>query len=215
MKICAFLDAGNASRVPDFVFLAHVVDVTSSMHVPFCLRSFGSLPFRTRFFLIPFWPVALIVLLAMWVWSKTFLVSFYYLRGRLHQTWVVPRCGFQVGVYNSTLKIVFILFFTWILSRIISINPWFSLLLFIFLCCFNSISCRLLLTVSISILSKLSSGLIKLVSKSSVWLLWIRFGILNFCSSLAIWFDKSKIEHNLLNSGVLSMAVEGLMPCKR
>ncbi|XP_027367642.1 very-long-chain aldehyde decarbonylase CER3-like isoform X1 [Abrus precatorius] len=87
--------SGNGSRVPDFVFLAHIVDVTSSMHVQFCLRSFASLPFRTRLFLIPFWPIALIALLAMWLWSKTFLVSFYYLRCRLHQTWVVPRCGFQ------------------------------------------------------------------------------------------------------------------------
>ncbi|KAI4335487.1 hypothetical protein L6164_014127 [Bauhinia variegata] len=59
--------SGKDGRVPDFVFLAHIVDVISS----------------------------LAVLLAMWVWSKTFLVSFYYLRGRLHQTWVVPRFGFQ------------------------------------------------------------------------------------------------------------------------
>ncbi|KAK7411554.1 hypothetical protein VNO78_02988 [Psophocarpus tetragonolobus] len=87
--------SGNGSRVPDFVFLAHIVDVTSSMHAQFCLRSFASLPFRTRLFLIPFWPIALLSLFAMWVWSKTFLVSFYYLRSRLHQTWVVPRCGFQ------------------------------------------------------------------------------------------------------------------------
>ncbi|KAK7327701.1 hypothetical protein VNO77_21789 [Canavalia gladiata] len=87
--------SGNGSRVPDFVFLAHIVDVTSSMHVQFALRSFASLPFKTRFFLVPCWPIALISLLAMWVWSKTFLVSFYYLRGRLHQTWAVPRCGFQ------------------------------------------------------------------------------------------------------------------------
>ncbi|KAI4344351.1 hypothetical protein L6164_011586 [Bauhinia variegata] len=87
--------SGKDGRVPDFVFLAHIVDVISCMHVHFVLRSLASLPFSTRFFLIPFWPLALAVLLAMWVWSKTFLVSFYYLRGRLHQTWVVPRFGFQ------------------------------------------------------------------------------------------------------------------------
>ena len=28
---------------------------------------------------------------------KTFVVSFYYLRGHLHQTWSVPRYGFQVN----------------------------------------------------------------------------------------------------------------------
>ncbi|XP_019453866.1 PREDICTED: protein ECERIFERUM 3-like isoform X2 [Lupinus angustifolius] len=89
------LSSGNSSRVPDFVFLAHIVDVTSCMHVPFYLRSFSSLPYTTRFFLLPCWPIALLVLLAMWVWSKVFLLSFYSLKGRLHQTWVVPRCGFQ------------------------------------------------------------------------------------------------------------------------
>ncbi|MED6168406.1 Very-long-chain aldehyde decarbonylase cer3 [Stylosanthes scabra] len=85
----------NSSRVPDFVFLAHIVDITSAMHVPFVLRSFSSLPFRTRFFLIPFWPITLVVVLSMWFWAKTFLLSFYKLRDRLHQTWVVPRFGFQ------------------------------------------------------------------------------------------------------------------------
>ncbi|GFY80661.1 fatty acid hydroxylase superfamily [Actinidia rufa] len=34
-------------------------------------------------------------MLVMWAKSKTFLFSFYGLRGRLHQTWVVPRFGFQ------------------------------------------------------------------------------------------------------------------------
>ncbi|XP_020988630.1 very-long-chain aldehyde decarbonylase CER3 [Arachis duranensis] len=90
--------SGNNCRVPDFVFLAHIVDVSSCMHIQFYLRSFASLPYRTRFFLVPSWPFALLVLLAMWVWSKTFVVSFYYLRDRLHQTWVVPRCGFMVSL---------------------------------------------------------------------------------------------------------------------
>ncbi|KAG5099389.1 hypothetical protein JHK82_044441 [Glycine max] len=50
------------------------------------------------------------ILLAMWAWSKTFLVSFYYRRGRLHQTWVVPRCGFQkleVGLCGKIRPIFF------------------------------------------------------------------------------------------------------------
>lgn len=93
--------AGTGDRVPHFVFLAHIVDVSSSMHVQFVLRSFSSLPYTTRLFLVIGWPFAFLFLLAMWVWSKTFLLSFYNLRGRLHQTWVVPRCGFQVGPYKS------------------------------------------------------------------------------------------------------------------
>ncbi|KAL6331636.1 hypothetical protein AAG906_011576 [Vitis piasezkii] len=88
-------DTGKHGRVPDFVFLAHVVDVISALHVPFVFRSFGSLPFATRIFMLPLWPQAFVIMLLMWAWSKTFLVTFYNLRGRLHQTWVVPRFGFQ------------------------------------------------------------------------------------------------------------------------
>uniref|UniRef100_A0A2N9EMR2 Very-long-chain aldehyde decarbonylase CER1-like C-terminal domain-containing protein n=1 Tax=Fagus sylvatica TaxID=28930 RepID=A0A2N9EMR2_FAGSY len=82
-------------RVPDFVFLAHIVDVSAASHAPFVFRSFASLPFSTKIFMLPIWPPTLLVLLVMWAWSKIFLYSFYELRGRLHQTWVVPRFGFQ------------------------------------------------------------------------------------------------------------------------
>ncbi|XVE63445.1 hypothetical protein DITRI_Ditri07aG0021400 [Diplodiscus trichospermus] len=88
-------DSWKNSKVPDFVFLAHVVDVTSAMHQPFVWRSFASMPFSTRIFLVPGWPVTFIIMLIMWARSKTFLVTFYNLRGRLHQTWAVPRFGFQ------------------------------------------------------------------------------------------------------------------------
>ncbi|CAM9001912.1 unnamed protein product [Rhodiola kirilowii] len=87
--------SGENSRVPDFVFLAHVVDLTSSMHAPFVLRSYASKPYKVHLLLLPFLPVAFLIMLAMWVWSKVMLVSFYKLRGNLHQTWVVPRFGFQ------------------------------------------------------------------------------------------------------------------------
>ncbi|CAA2964344.1 ECERIFERUM 3-like [Olea europaea subsp. europaea] len=82
-------------RVPDFVFLAHVVDVMSAMHAPFVFRSFSSIPFGIKPFLFPMWPYTFLVMLIMWAKSKTFLFSFYNLRGRLHETWVVPRFGFQ------------------------------------------------------------------------------------------------------------------------
>lgn len=89
-------NAGVNGRVPDFVFLAHIVDMSSAMHAPFLVRSMASLPFYTRLYLIPLWPISFAVMLLMWAKSKTFLVSFYHLRNRLHQTWVVPRFGFQV-----------------------------------------------------------------------------------------------------------------------
>ncbi|XP_065850708.1 very-long-chain aldehyde decarbonylase CER3 [Euphorbia lathyris] len=82
-------------RVPDFVFLAHVVDVLSSMHAPFVNRAFASLPYTARLFLLPGWPGAFLVMLVMWARAKPFLISFYNLRGRFHATWAVPRFGFQ------------------------------------------------------------------------------------------------------------------------
>ena len=90
------MNAGKNGKVPDFVFLAHVVDVCSSMHSPFVSRFFASHPYVTRLFLLPAWPTTFIVMLVMWARSKTFLYSFYNLRNSLHQTWVVPRFGFQV-----------------------------------------------------------------------------------------------------------------------
>ncbi|CAA6670277.1 unnamed protein product [Spirodela intermedia] len=81
--------------VPGFVFLLHVVDVVSSLHAPFVFRSYASLGFVTRLVVLPLWPLAFFSMIVMWIYSKTFLVSFYNLRGRLHQTWLVPRFGFQ------------------------------------------------------------------------------------------------------------------------
>uniref|UniRef100_A0A804UDL4 Very-long-chain aldehyde decarbonylase CER1-like C-terminal domain-containing protein n=1 Tax=Zea mays TaxID=4577 RepID=A0A804UDL4_MAIZE len=88
--------SAGVDEVPDFVFLAHVVDVMQSLHVPFVMRTFASTPFSVQLFLLPMWPFAFLVMLAMWVWSKTFVISCYNLRGRLHQIWAVPRYGFQV-----------------------------------------------------------------------------------------------------------------------
>ncbi|KAL9683313.1 hypothetical protein QQ045_015133 [Rhodiola kirilowii] len=87
--------SGENSRVPEFVFLAHVVDFTSAIHAPFVFRSYASKPYKARLLLLPILPAAFLIMLVMWAWSKAFLVSSYYLRGKLHQTWAVPRFGFQ------------------------------------------------------------------------------------------------------------------------
>nr|BBG20795.1 putative fatty acyl-CoA reductase [Nymphaea odorata] len=86
---------GEDVRVPDFVFLAHVIDVHASMHAPFMFRSVSSKAFKANLLVLPLWPVALVVLQLMWAWAKPFLVSFYCLRNRLLHTWIVPRYGFQ------------------------------------------------------------------------------------------------------------------------
>ncbi|XP_031478997.1 very-long-chain aldehyde decarbonylase CER3-like isoform X2 [Nymphaea colorata] len=87
--------AGEEVRVPDFVFLVHIIDVHSSIHVPFLFRSFSSKAFQTNLLVLPFWPIALVVLQLMWAWAKPFMVTFYCLRNRLIHTWTVPRYGFQ------------------------------------------------------------------------------------------------------------------------
>ncbi|KAG0470753.1 hypothetical protein HPP92_016845 [Vanilla planifolia] len=89
------ISSGKNTEVPDFVFLAHVVDIVSSLHAPFVFRSFSSLPFRVLPWIVAIWPGGFFVMLMMWVWSKTFLFTSYSLRGRLHQYWIVPRHGFQ------------------------------------------------------------------------------------------------------------------------
>ncbi|OAY85711.1 Protein ECERIFERUM 3, partial [Ananas comosus] len=93
--------AGKNDGAPDFVFLGHVVDVGQSLHVPFLYRSLCAMPYRFRPFMVPMWPIAFVVMLMMWAWSKTFLVSFYTLRGAVHQIWAVPRYGFQLAILRA------------------------------------------------------------------------------------------------------------------
>ncbi|KAF0902792.1 hypothetical protein E2562_019120 [Oryza meyeriana var. granulata] len=95
------VDLGKNHRVPDFVFLVHVVDVVSSMHVPFAFRACSSLPFAAHPVLLPLWPVAFGFMVLQWFCSKTFTVSFYKLRGCLHQTWSVPRYGFHYFIPSA------------------------------------------------------------------------------------------------------------------
>lgn len=83
------------TRIPDFVFLAHMVDISSSLHAPFANRSLSSLPYSTPGLLLILWPIAFSVMLMMWAWAKPFRISFYNLRSKLHETWVVPRYGYQ------------------------------------------------------------------------------------------------------------------------
>ncbi|KAI7746855.1 hypothetical protein M8C21_016312 [Ambrosia artemisiifolia] len=87
--------AGKRAKAPEFVFLAHGVDIMSAMHVPFIFRSLSSLPFATNIILFPMWPFTLLVVLIMWAISKPFLLSFCHLRGKLLQSWIVPRLGFM------------------------------------------------------------------------------------------------------------------------
>ncbi|KAL6843379.1 hypothetical protein ACP4OV_027092 [Aristida adscensionis] len=87
--------ARGSDEIPGFVFLVHVVDVMSSMHSQMQSRSYAASPYAASPATAPLWPVAFLAMLALWACSKTFLYSFYRLRGRLLHTWIVPRYGFQ------------------------------------------------------------------------------------------------------------------------
>ncbi|KAJ9693428.1 hypothetical protein PVL29_012274 [Vitis rotundifolia] len=87
--------SGKNERIADFVFLIHLVDVMATSHSPFFFRSLSSLKFSFKLFLLPMWPFLFVLMNCSWVFYKTFVAASYNLRGRLHQTWVVPRYGFQ------------------------------------------------------------------------------------------------------------------------
>ncbi|URD93522.1 WAX2 C-terminal domain [Musa troglodytarum] len=89
------ISSGEKDRVPDFIFVAHIIDIMSSLHVPFVFRSVSSMPFTNYIFLLVLWPIAFLFMAFAWAFSKTFVLSFYILRGHLCQTWIVPRYGFQ------------------------------------------------------------------------------------------------------------------------
>ncbi|GJW27562.1 eceriferum 3-like protein [Tanacetum coccineum] len=86
---------GKKAKAPEFVFLGHGVDIIASMHGPFLFRSLSAWPYATPPILFPLWPFALVAVMIIWATSKTFTVSFFYLRGYLFQTWTVPRWGFM------------------------------------------------------------------------------------------------------------------------
>nr|GEU65932.1 protein eceriferum 3-like [Tanacetum cinerariifolium] len=86
---------GKKAKAPEFVFLAHGVNVMASMQVPFIFRSLSSRPYATTLVFFPLWPLAFLTTMIMWVISKPFCLTFFHLRGYLLQTWVVPRFGFM------------------------------------------------------------------------------------------------------------------------
>ncbi|XP_062192132.1 very-long-chain aldehyde decarbonylase GL1-1-like [Phragmites australis] len=88
-------NSAGADEIPGFVFMVHVVDLMSSAHNNVRSRSHASRPYSATPATVLLWPVAFVFMAMLWAWSKTFLYSFYRLRGQLLQTWIVPRYGFQ------------------------------------------------------------------------------------------------------------------------
>ncbi|XP_071733408.1 very-long-chain aldehyde decarbonylase CER3-like [Rutidosis leptorrhynchoides] len=98
-------DKGQKGKAPEFVFLAHLIDFTAAMHSPMFLRSISSLPYAPKLIMLPFWPLSLLVVLAMSLGSKPLLVFYCYLRGKLLNTWVVPAIGVMYFIPSAKDRI--------------------------------------------------------------------------------------------------------------
>ena len=90
-----------AHAAPDVVFLAHGTVLVSVLHLPFALRSFSSRPFESKWWLMPFWPVCLLVVMIMRLFGKPFVADKHRLKHLKLQTWVTPAWGFQYFVKSE------------------------------------------------------------------------------------------------------------------
>lgn len=97
--------AERPEEIPDFVFLAHCIDVLSSLHVSFCIRTLAAYPYVCHWFLWFMWPVTTFALFFFWTWGQTFVAYKYYLNKLRCMTWVIPRHGFQVQSFSSCLPL--------------------------------------------------------------------------------------------------------------
>ncbi len=88
--------AGREEEIPNFVFLAHCIDVLTSLHAPFCIRTLAAYPFTAHWFLWLLWLPLIPILIVFWLFGQTFLASQYILDHLNCNTWVIPRHGFQV-----------------------------------------------------------------------------------------------------------------------
>lgn len=88
--------AGRKEQIPQFVFLAHCIDLCSSLHVSFMFRTLAAQPYTSKWYLWPCLPVVTCIMIAMWIWAGVFVAYSYVLDNISAQTWVVPRFGFQV-----------------------------------------------------------------------------------------------------------------------
>ncbi|CAI7869944.1 unnamed protein product [Closterium sp. NIES-53] len=90
----------EASRTPqkeqvDFVFLAHCMDMSSVLHMPFFLPYFTSKPFAVKAQQILLLPLSTLLCFLYWAFAAAFPRSYMYLRGKRLELWIIPRLGFH------------------------------------------------------------------------------------------------------------------------
>ncbi|CAM6092883.1 unnamed protein product [Calypogeia fissa] len=95
IDVHARLRQGRKEQIPQFVFLAHCIDLCSSLHVSFMFRTLAAHPYTAKWYLWPFVPFSASVMILMWIWAGVFVAYQYTLDNISAQTWVVPRYGFQ------------------------------------------------------------------------------------------------------------------------
>jgi WAX2 C-terminal domain/Fatty acid hydroxylase superfamily len=80
---------------PDVVFMGHGTHLVSLFHLPCCLRSFSSRPFRNHSLLNILWPVAALAMIPMRFFGRPFCHDKHRLHHLRLETWVTPAWGFQ------------------------------------------------------------------------------------------------------------------------
>ncbi|KAG0556124.1 hypothetical protein KC19_11G028000 [Ceratodon purpureus] len=94
-SVYAELRKGIPEEVPEFVFLAHCIDLLSSLQVSFMFRTLAAHPYEWHWFLWPFLLPGLCILCMFWIFADTFVAHKYCLYKLRCMAWVVPRHGFQ------------------------------------------------------------------------------------------------------------------------
>ncbi|XP_024379660.1 very-long-chain aldehyde decarbonylase GL1-1 [Physcomitrium patens] len=94
-SLYAELRKGRLLKVPDFVFLAHCIDVLSSLQVSFCCRTMAAHPYKCHWFIWWTWPITVFFLMIFWYWGQTFTAMTIYVNKLKCTSWVIPKHGFQ------------------------------------------------------------------------------------------------------------------------
>jgi hypothetical protein len=82
-------------QAPDVVFMGHGTHLVSLFHLPFMLRSFSSRPFAPKWYLAPFWPLAVLAMLVIRLFGSPFTHDKHRLRHLKLETWVTPAWAIQ------------------------------------------------------------------------------------------------------------------------
>lgn len=80
-------------RAPEAVFLGHGTEVLSVWHVPFLFRGFAAHPYNAALWMYLLWPLALPIVLGLWLWGSVFVADKHSIGEMPIETWCMPALG--------------------------------------------------------------------------------------------------------------------------